>query len=118
MEVPSERVTGNDPATYTTGLRLNMDLLEERHDKAHLINLNNKKKIAHHYNKKVLPRPLKVGDWVMKEVIPTPTRLKAKWEGSFEIVNSPSPSTFYLRDSDDRVLPRPWNACHLHYFPV
>ncbi|XP_004308201.1 PREDICTED: uncharacterized protein LOC101305990 [Fragaria vesca subsp. vesca] len=114
MEVPSERITTYDPKTNATGLRLNMDLLEERRDRAHLRNVNNKQKIARHYNKKVVPCPLKVGDWVMKEVIPHPTRLKAKWEGPLEIVNAPGPATFYLRDTDSRVLPLPWNARHLH----
>ncbi|XP_004296026.1 PREDICTED: uncharacterized protein LOC101306711 [Fragaria vesca subsp. vesca] len=118
MEVPSERVTTYDPETNTTGLRLNMDLLEERQDRAHLRYINKKQKIAKHYNKKFIPRPLKVGDWVMKEVIPHPTGLKAKWEGPLEIVNASGPATFYLRDTDGRVLPRPWNARHLHLYPV
>ncbi|XP_004308568.1 PREDICTED: uncharacterized protein LOC101290910 [Fragaria vesca subsp. vesca] len=107
MEVPSERITTYDPETNATGLRLNMDLLDERRDRAHQRNINNKQKIAKHYNKKVVPRPLKVGDWVMKEVIPHPTGLKAKWEGPLEIVNAPGPATFYLRDTAGRVLPRP-----------
>nr|XP_011463595.1 PREDICTED: uncharacterized protein LOC105351315 [Fragaria vesca subsp. vesca] len=118
MEVPSERVTAYDPETNATGLRLNMDLLEERRDRAHLKNVNYKQKVARHYNKTVISRPLKVGDWVMKEVIPHPTGLKAKWEGPLEIVNAPRPATFYLRDTDGRVLPRPWNARHLHLYPV
>ncbi|XP_004305508.1 PREDICTED: uncharacterized protein LOC101296504 [Fragaria vesca subsp. vesca] len=46
MEVPSEHVTAYDPETNATGLRLNMDLLEERRDRAHLWNVNNKQKIA------------------------------------------------------------------------
>nr|XP_011462120.1 PREDICTED: uncharacterized protein LOC105350849 [Fragaria vesca subsp. vesca] len=118
MEVLSERVTAYDPETNATGLRLNMDLLEERRDRAHLRNVNNKQKIAQHYNKKVVPSPLKVGDWVMKEVIPHPTGLKAKWESPLEIVNVPGPATFYLRDTDGRVLPHPWNARHLHLYPI
>ncbi len=54
MEVPSERVTTYDPETNATGLRLNMDLLEERRDRAHLRNVNNKQKNAKHYNKKAV----------------------------------------------------------------
>ncbi|XP_004309865.1 PREDICTED: uncharacterized protein LOC101303477 [Fragaria vesca subsp. vesca] len=42
IEVPSERVTAYDPEMNVTGLRLNMDLLEERRDKAHLRNVNYK----------------------------------------------------------------------------
>ena len=118
MEVPSERITTYDPETNATGLRLNMDLLEERRDKAYLRVINNKQKIARYYNKKVVSRPMKIGDWVMKEVIPHPTGLKAKWEGPLEIVDAPGPATFYLRDCDGRVLPRPWNSRHLHLYPT
>ncbi|KAL6133711.1 hypothetical protein ACLB2K_065945 [Fragaria x ananassa] len=66
MEVPSERITTYDLETNVMGLRLNMDLLEEPRDKANLPTINNKQKIAKYYNKKVIPRPLKVGDWIMK----------------------------------------------------
>ncbi|XP_004301757.1 PREDICTED: uncharacterized protein LOC101307997 [Fragaria vesca subsp. vesca] len=118
MEVPSERIIAYDPAANTAGLRLNMDLLEERWDRAHLRNVNYKQKVARHYIMKVVSLPLKVGDWVMKEVIPHPTELKAKWEGPMEIVNAPGPATFYLRDTDGRVLPRPWNARHLHLYHI
>nr|XP_011471072.1 PREDICTED: uncharacterized protein LOC105353517 [Fragaria vesca subsp. vesca] len=62
MEVPSERITAYDPTTNAAGLRLNMDLLEERRDRAHLRNVNYKQKVARHYNMKVVSRPLKVGD--------------------------------------------------------
>ena len=94
-----------------------MDLLEERRDKAYLRTINNKHKIARYYNKKVVPRPLKVGDWVMKEVIPHPTGLKAKWEGPLEIIDAPGPATFYLRNCDGRLLRHPWSARHLHLYP-
>ena len=58
MEVLNERITAYDPETNAIGLRLNMNLLEECRDKAHLRTINNKQKIAKYYNKKVVSRPL------------------------------------------------------------
>ena len=117
MEVPSDRVQLFDRETNDEGIRLNMDLLEERRERAHLRNINKKQKVAKHYNSRVIKRPLKLGDWVMKEVIPKPTGFKAPWEGPYEIVEVVGPATFYIRGTDGVTLPRPWNAQHLHLFP-
>lgn len=59
---PTERVIHYDPATNSEGLHLNTDLLEEKRERAHLRNLDNKQHVAHHYNSRVKARPLKVDD--------------------------------------------------------
>ncbi|XP_062006106.1 uncharacterized protein LOC133723312 [Rosa rugosa] len=117
QEVQSNRMACFDALTNSEGLSLDSDLLEEHRERAQLRNINNKQRIARYYNAKVMPRLLSVGDWVMKEKMPTPTGLKATWEGPYEITEAVRPSTFYLRGADGITLPHPWNAQHLGYYP-
>ncbi|XP_061993706.1 uncharacterized protein LOC133711622 [Rosa rugosa] len=117
QEVQSDRVACFNALTNSEGLKLDFDLLEERCERAHLHNINNKQRIARYYNARVMPRLLSVEDWVMKEKMPPPTGLKAKWQGSYEITEAVGPATFYLRGTDGITLPHPWNAQHLRYYP-
>ncbi|XP_024163876.1 uncharacterized protein LOC112170814 [Rosa chinensis] len=116
-EVCSERVACYDQFTNSEGLNFDSDLLQERRERAHLRNINNKQHVARYYNARVLPRRLSVEDWVMKEKMPTPTALKATWEGPYEIIEVVGPATFYLRGADGVTLPHPWNTQHLRYYP-
>lgn len=68
---PTARVELFDAATNEEGLLLDNDLLEEKRIKAHLANLKNKQHEARFYNKRVKHISFQVGEWVMKEVIPT-----------------------------------------------
>ncbi|XP_061998921.1 uncharacterized protein LOC133716218 [Rosa rugosa] len=107
QEVQSDRVACFDALTNSEGLNLGSDLLEELRERANLRNINNKQRIARYYNARVLPRLLSVGNWVMKERMPTLTGLKATWEGSYEITEAVRPITFYLRGTDGISLPHP-----------
>ncbi|XP_062006098.1 uncharacterized protein LOC133723302 [Rosa rugosa] len=117
QEVQTDRVACFDALTNSEGLNLDSDLLEERRERAHLRNINNKQHIARYYSARVMPCPFSVGDWMMKEKMPTPTGLKATGEGPYEITVAVGPTTFYLRGADGITLPHPWNAQHLCYYP-
>ncbi|KAL6125520.1 hypothetical protein ACLB2K_073577 [Fragaria x ananassa] len=69
VTVPTGRVEGYDEQTNAEGLQLNMDLIEERRDRADLHNQVYKQRVARHYDCKVRPRTLGLGDWVMKRVM-------------------------------------------------
>jgi hypothetical protein len=113
---PSARIQAYDPATNDEGLNLDRDLLEEKRDAAHFHNLQNKQRVARYYNLRVKTRTLKVGDWVMKQVIPPPTGLRPTWEGPFELTKESSPGTFYLRNKDGETSRHPWNTERLRYY--
>ncbi|KAL6225803.1 hypothetical protein ACLB2K_004652 [Fragaria x ananassa] len=51
--IPSGRVENFDAATNKEGLRLNVDLVEERRDMADMHNQVYKQRVARHYNRKV-----------------------------------------------------------------
>ena len=115
LRVPTERVIHYDATNNTEGLALDTDLLEERREAAHLRNLNNKHRISRYYNTRVQARPLTLGDWVMKEVIPPPTGLRPTWEGPYKLVRRTGDNTFYIEDQDGKISHHPWNGQHLRY---
>ncbi|KAM1097669.1 hypothetical protein ACFX19_015299 [Malus domestica] len=45
-------------------LTLNIDLVEEHRNQAHLRNVAYKQRICNYYDSRVKPRSFKVGDWV------------------------------------------------------
>lgn len=116
LKFPSERVIHYDPTNNNQGLQLSTDLLEERREAAHLRNLDNKQRVSRYYNSRVHARPLTLGDWVMKEVIPPPTGLRPTWEGPYEIVERTGDNTFYNKNKDGKVSHHPWNVQHLRYY--
>ena len=48
-------------------LTLNLDLVEEHRNQAHLRNVAYKQRISNYYDSRVKPRSFKVGDWVLKK---------------------------------------------------
>ena len=60
--IPSGRVENFDAATNEECLRLSIDLIEERRERADLHNQVYKQRVARHYNSKVRTRTLGLGD--------------------------------------------------------
>uniref|UniRef100_A0A2N9HQX3 Uncharacterized protein n=1 Tax=Fagus sylvatica TaxID=28930 RepID=A0A2N9HQX3_FAGSY len=80
-------------------------------------------KMARHYNSRVKPRHLSVGDLVLWKVTlatknPSEGKLGPNWEGPYKVIEIRRPGTYHLEDMDGRRLPHPWNAEHLRkYYP-
>ncbi|XP_024178036.1 uncharacterized protein LOC112183949 [Rosa chinensis] len=113
---PTARIDGYDAMTNVTGVNLDKDLLEEKQDRAHLHNLQNKQRVSRFYDNRVKARNLQLGDWVMKEVILPPKALRPTWERPYQIVEVVSPGTFYLKSKEDVTSTHPWNTQHLRYY--
>ena len=75
LTVPSGRVENYDKEANAEGLQLNMDLIEEKRERADLHTQVYKQRVARHYDSKVRPRSLGLGDWVMKQVMTQPLDL-------------------------------------------
>nr|XP_018681665.1 PREDICTED: uncharacterized protein LOC108952829 [Musa acuminata subsp. malaccensis] len=87
------------------GIRASLDMLEERRANAHLKALSHQRAIAQIYNRKVRPRPIKLGDLVLRRAeVSDPTRtrgkLAPKWEGPYRVANVVRPGTYRLTDMD------------------
>ena len=70
------------------------------------------------YNSKVRALPLKVGDLVLRKVMPNTKVLghgvfRANWEGTYKIKSVLWEGTCHLTDMDGKLIPRAWNAEYL-----
>ncbi|KAM1360155.1 hypothetical protein ACFX2F_047049 [Malus domestica] len=102
-------------------LTLNLDLVEEHRNQAHLRNVAYKQRISNYYDSRVEPRSFKVRDWVLKkrllcDRILSEGTLSLNWDGPFEVVGISRPDSYKLRSSDGKTLGHLWNADHLKYY--
>jgi hypothetical protein len=65
---PSYRIQHYNPRFNSEGLKLHLDLLEEKREEARVRTFAYKAKAARYYNKKVKPRSFNTGDWVLRRV--------------------------------------------------
>jgi len=85
---PSYKVSQYDPELNDEGIRLNLDLLQERKDDAQTIGEAYRGRVTQYYNKAINPRKFQIGDWVLRKVNlmtrdPSEGKLAAKWEGPY-----------------------------------
>ncbi|KAM2449320.1 hypothetical protein PS1_019428 [Malus domestica] len=102
-------------------LTLNLDLVEEHRNQAHLKNVTYKQHISNYYDSKVKPRSFKVGDWVLNkrllsDRVLSEGTLSPNWDRPFEVVGISRPDSYKLKSSDGKTLGHPWNADHLKYY--
>ncbi|XP_004298277.1 PREDICTED: uncharacterized protein LOC101304091 [Fragaria vesca subsp. vesca] len=105
--IPWGRVENFDATTNEEGLHLNIDLIEEKRERANLHNQLYKQRVACHYDSKVRTWTLGLGDWVMKKIMTKTVALDPTWEGPYEIIEEVGPATFFLRDQYGIVTGRP-----------
>ena len=77
--------------------------------------------MARFYDRKVKVRPLKVGDLVLRRVMPNMKIAKegvfgANWEGPYKIRSIFWQGTYHLEDLNGKLIPRAWNAEHLRKY--
>lgn len=96
-------------------------MIEESRSKAQLRLTSYQRKAARYYNGKVCVPNLRVGDLVLRKVMPN-TKVQAhgvfgaNWEGPYKVYSVINEGTYYLTNMDDKVLPRAWNAEHLRKY--
>ena len=72
-------------------LRLNLDLIDEVREMAETRMKRYQEKMAQHYNSKVKPRQLSIGDLVLRRVTlatrnPSEGKLGPNWEGPYTVI--------------------------------
>jgi hypothetical protein len=118
----SLRVEAYKVETNNEGLKLHLDLLQEKRDQAQIAQSAYQERMAKYFDRKVKPRSFKIGDLVLRKVTlatrdPVEGKLAPSWEGPYKVISCQRPGAYYLEDSTGKVLPRPWNAEHLkRYF--
>ncbi|XP_065008767.1 uncharacterized protein LOC135639007 [Musa acuminata AAA Group] len=123
VAITTLRTRSYDEKASDKGLRAALDLLEERHANAHVRALSYKRAVVRIYNQRVRPRPIKLGDLVLRRTeVSDPTRARGKlapnWEGPYRVAEVIRIGTFRLTTMMGHPLPRTWNAQNLKkYFP-
>ena len=85
IEIPSYRVASYNEQENAKALRVGLDLVEERRDRAFVRAAANKQRVSQYYNKKVKHRSFQVGDLILKAVNqstkdPSHGKLRPNWE--------------------------------------
>ncbi|KAK1404815.1 hypothetical protein POM88_004420 [Heracleum sosnowskyi] len=97
---------------------LHLDFLEETRAISSLRLAAYQKRVSRLYDRRVRVRRLRVGDLVLRRVMPH-TRISshgvfgANWEGPYKIKSVLWEGTFHLEDLGGNHIPRAWNVDHL-----
>ena len=88
----SYRVETFKPETNDEGLKLHLNLLQEKRDQAQITISAYQERAAKYFNRKVKPRSFKVEDLVLRKVTlatkdPTEGKLAPNWEGPYKVVS-------------------------------
>ena len=102
-------------------LRLNLDLLDEKHEQVLKRTEDYQRKTTRYYNQKVKPRSYKPGDLVLKKLLsarknPTHGKLGPNWEGPYIVSHVVRPGNYELQTEEGKFLSHSWNAEHLKRF--
>nr|GEV22346.1 hypothetical protein [Tanacetum cinerariifolium] len=98
IEMPTYRTAAVDVVNNDKVLRLNLDLLEERLERAAVCEARTKSKMMKYYNARVRGVAFKPGP---------------KWEGPYEVTEALGNGAYKLQSTDETVLPRTWNVTNL-----
>nr|GEW00351.1 reverse transcriptase domain-containing protein [Tanacetum cinerariifolium] len=91
-------------------LRLNLDLLEERRERAEICEAKAKLKMTKYYNARVRGVTFRPGDFVYRSNDASHAvdggKLGLKWEGPYEVTETLGDGAYKLRSTDEMVLQR------------
>nr|GEV90528.1 reverse transcriptase domain-containing protein [Tanacetum cinerariifolium] len=117
IEMPTYRTTAVDVVNNDEEPRLNLDLLEERRERAAVCEARAKSKMMKYYNTRVRGVAFKPGDFVYRSNDASHAiaggKLGPKWEGPYEVTEALGNGAYKLQSTDGTVLPRTWNVTNL-----
>ncbi|XP_059428507.1 uncharacterized protein LOC132162267 [Corylus avellana] len=119
----SFRVDTFNPNFNDEGLKLHLDLLQEKQDQAQVTMAAYQQRVARYFNRRVKHRSFKVRDLVLKKVTlatkdATEGKLAPNWEGPYQVIKCGKARAYHLANSEGKQLQRPWNAEHLKKYFV
>ncbi|GJU11438.1 reverse transcriptase domain-containing protein [Tanacetum coccineum] len=115
--MPTYHIAVVDAVHNDEELRLNLDLLEERQERAAIREAKAKLNMKKYYNARVRGVTFRPGDFVYRSNDASHAvdggKLGPKWEGPYEVMESLGDGAYKLRSTDGTVLPRTWNIANL-----
>nr|GEU52146.1 hypothetical protein [Tanacetum cinerariifolium] len=108
--MPTYRTTVVDVIYNDEELRLNLDLLEERYERAAIREAKSKLKMTKYYNARVRGVTFRPGDFVYRSNNASHAvdrgKLGPKWEGPYEVTEAFGDGAYKLRSANGTILPR------------
>ncbi|GJU51425.1 reverse transcriptase domain-containing protein [Tanacetum coccineum] len=115
--MPTYRTTVVEAVQNNEELRLNLDLLEERRERATIREAKAKFKMTKYYHARVRGVTFRLGDFVYHSNEASHAmdggKLGPKWEGPYEVTKALRDGAYRLRSIDRTVLSRTWNIANL-----
>ncbi|GKB98816.1 reverse transcriptase domain-containing protein [Tanacetum coccineum] len=115
--MPTYRTAKVDTVHNDEELRLNLDLLEEKRERAAICEAKSKMKMTKYYNARVRGVAFRPGDFVYRSNDASHAaaggKLGPKWEGPYEVTETLGDGAYKLRTMDGADLPRTWNIANL-----
>ncbi|GJY41407.1 reverse transcriptase domain-containing protein [Tanacetum coccineum] len=115
--MPTYRTAKVDTVHNDEELWLNLDLLEEKRERAAICEAKSKMKMAKYYNARVRSVSFRTGDFVYRSndasYAAAGGKLRPKWEGPYEATEMLGEGAYKLRTMDGADLPRTWNIANL-----
>nr|GEX41617.1 reverse transcriptase domain-containing protein [Tanacetum cinerariifolium] len=115
--MPTCRTATVDVVYNDEELRQNLDMLEERCERAAIREAKAKLKMTKYYNARVRGVTFRSGDFVYRSNDTSHAvawgKLGPKWEGPYEVTEALGDGAYKLRSTDGTVLPRTWNITNL-----
>nr|GEX81887.1 reverse transcriptase domain-containing protein [Tanacetum cinerariifolium] len=112
--MPSLRCAKVNQAKNNKGLLFNIDILEERREKAAVCEARNKTKMEKYYNAKVHSISFHPRYFVYRSNEASHAKesgkLGPKWEGPYEVVEALGRGAYNLMNESEDILPRTWNV--------
>jgi hypothetical protein len=117
----STRVQYYDPVKNDKGLKLSLDLIEEKREKASLTMAAYQQRASQYFNQRVRPCKFVIGDWVLRKVTVATKdtaegKLAPKWEDPYKVVENHRLGAYHLENLEGKRLSHPWNALNLKKF--
>nr|GEW32955.1 reverse transcriptase domain-containing protein [Tanacetum cinerariifolium] len=115
--MPTYRTIAVEVVSNDEELRLNLNLLEERRERAAICEAKAKSKMTKYYNARVRDVTFRPGDFVYHSndasYAVSGEKLGPKWEGPYEVTKALKDGAYKLRSMDGTILPRTWNIANL-----
>lgn len=114
IESTSFRVENYNSGLNNKGMKLHLDLLQEKRDDARVTIAAYQQKTAQYFNRRVKPRKFGIGDWVLRKVKlatrDSEGKLAPTWERPYQVIGCHQGGAYHLETRGGKKLLRPWNA--------
>ena len=115
--MPTIRTSEVNVTTNDEERRIDIDLLEERCERAAIREAKAKARMKKYYDVKAKHTSFRPGDFVYRandaSHAEDTCELGPKWEGPYEVIDALGNGAYRLRNMEGHELPRTWNICNL-----